>query len=215
MGKRILKITGVLLIGIVLFSPTAAIESAYSDEGVRSQTAGAKTAADLATTPSECETQFIEPTSVGEPAQYLAPANCLFLEEPIGGRRGYDLYYVHCEEMPDTGSRCLYVLWDGGSISPPDYGPLQAILTFNPADPGQRVLFNDYIALIYKYLSGVIVGVVVLFVIVGGIQMTVSAGDTTKFDAGKSRIIRAITGLIFWFLASLILYTINPTFFAF
>ncbi len=55
----------------------------------------------------------------------------------------------------------------------------------------------------------------VLFTVIGGIQMTTAGGDTAKFDAGKSRITKAIVGMILWFTASLILYTINPTFFAF
>ena len=45
--------------------------------------------------------------------------------------------------------------------------------------------------------------------------MTTSYGNTEKFNAGKARIVKAIIGIILWFTASLILYTINPTFFAF
>ncbi len=64
-------------------------------------------------------------------------------------------------------------------------------------------------------MSGLIIGISVLFVVVGGIQMTTSAGDETKFTEGRSRITKAIAGIILWFTASLILYTINPTFFVF
>jgi hypothetical protein len=64
-------------------------------------------------------------------------------------------------------------------------------------------------------MSGLIVAIVVLFVVVGGIQMTTSGGDQAKFDAGKTRITKALVGMVLWFTASLLLYTINPTFFAF
>ena len=41
------------------------------------------------------------------------------------------------------------------------------------------------------------------------------AGDTEAVTKGKEMIIKALVGMALWFLASLILYTINPTFFAF
>lgn len=165
--------------------------------------------------PSECGTNPSHKNARGE---LLNPANCLYLEEPIGGRPNYDLFVISCEQRPDNEPKgCQYKLWGGEAIQGTWHGPVQAIIAFDPNKQEERgfMLFYNYLGLIYKYASGVIVGMAVLFVIIGGIQMTTSAGDTTKFDAGKKRITQAITGMIVWFLASLILYTINPTFFAF
>lgn len=129
---------------------------------------------------------------------------------------GYDLFTVG--PCPDTEKLkgCEYKLWGGNQITGDGInGPVQAILSTDEQGNIGLGLFYNYTGLIYKYLSGLIVGISVLFIIVGGVQMTISAGDQTAFDAGKSRIKRAVLGMIFWFVASLFLYTINPTFFAF
>ncbi|QQR84115.1 hypothetical protein IPJ72_02895 [Candidatus Peregrinibacteria bacterium] len=165
----------------------------------------------LATSPSDCASTT---ENVNNSAVIVTPPNCVYLEEPIGGRIGYDLYYVGCE---DEDRLCAYTLWDGGVLPSNAYGPVQAVLSFEPDKPyqGPFGLLYNYLSLVYNYLSGLIVGLSVLFVVVGGVQMTTSAGDTGRFDAGKDRIVKSIVGLILWFLASLILYTINPTFFTF
>lgn len=92
-------------------------------------------------------------------------------------------------------------------------GPIQAILTRNAgkASEGSFGLLFGYLRLIYNYMSGIIIGISVLFVVVGGIQISTAGGDGV--EKGINRIKQAITGLILWFTASLILYTINPTFF--
>lgn len=151
----------------------------------------------------------------------VLPVNCLFLEEPIGGKPNYDLYLETCIHK-DGETKCTLELWGGGAIKPSTdkktvRGPIQAILTFDPDKPyqGPFGLLYNYLGLIYTYMSGLIIAIAVLFTVVGGIQMTTAGGDTAKFDAGKSRISKAVVGIILWFTASLILYTINPTFFAF
>ncbi|PIZ73111.1 hypothetical protein COY07_02405 [Candidatus Peregrinibacteria bacterium CG_4_10_14_0_2_um_filter_43_11] len=165
---------------------------------------------DLASKPSECKSQ-----KVGD--DMMVPENCLFLEEPIGGKPNYDLFVVECHLNEGNKTICTYSLWGGEAIDSTKHGPVQAIVTRlkGNSEKNGMILLYSYLELIYRYFSGIIVGLVVLFIIIGGIQMTTSSGDTSKFDEGKKRIIRAITGMIFWFLASLILYTINPTFFAF
>ncbi len=169
---------------------------------------GGAAAADekLAKKPSDCTSKDIG-------GEVRPPRNCLFLEEPIGGKPGYDLFTEEC--TPDVG--CAMNLWRGGSIGANERGPLQAILTEDADKPyqGPFGLLYGYLGLIYSYMSGLIIGVSVLFVVIGGIQMTVSGGDESKVTEGKARIAKAITGIILWFTASLILYTINPTFFAF
>lgn len=179
----------------------------------------------LAATPANCGTTTIECVDPIDPTKISktpgTPRNCLFLEEPIGGKKGYDLYVETCIEK-DKKWECKTVLWRGESIGSSTTtskyrGPIQAIITEDKSKPyqGPFTLLYNYLGLVYKYMSGVIVGVAVLFVVIGGIQMTTSYGDQAKFDEGKTRIQKAIVGMILWFTASLILYTINPTFFAF
>ena len=141
------------------------------------------------------------------------PWNCLFLEEPIGGKPGYDLYRVDC-----TDGKCVTTLWNGEAIVAPANGnvrgPIQAVLTSTAGKENQGPfgLLYSYLSLIYTYMSGLIIGISVMFVVIGGIQITISKQDE-GVTQGKARIIKAITGVILWFTASLILYTINPTFF--
>jgi len=169
----------------------------------------------VADSPSDCESRDIYYKGEAKPV-WTTPVNCLFLEEPIGGRAGYDLYVISCVALKDE-TECTYSLWGGGYVSPDYHGPVQAILAWETDKPyqGPFGLLYNYLGLVYAYMSGLIVGIAVLFVVIGGIQMSTSGGDTAKFDAGKSRITKAIVGIILWFTASLILYTINPTFFAF
>lgn len=157
----------------------------------------------LAATPAKCMSK-----------NGVTPRNCLFLEEPIGGRPGFDLYIVNCNK--GKGKPCETELWNGGAIPQGARGPLQAILTEDPSKSyqGPFGLLYSYLTLFYNYMSGVIVGLAVLFIVVGGIQMITSSGGE-GFDAGKKRITKALIGLVLWFLSSLILYTINPTFFSF
>ncbi len=176
-----------------------------------------------ANSPSKCESVM---KKKGDEEHWNYPLNCMFLEEPIGGEPGYDLYKVECFPNPKIHKSrvdCQYSLWHGEALTPPSdkkrtlRGPIQAILTFEEGKEyqGPFGLLYNYIGLIYKYLSGIIVGFVILMSIVGGIRMTTSAGNTEAFGAGRKMIIKALTGMVIWFLASLILYTINPTFFAF
>jgi hypothetical protein len=178
---------------------------------------------DCASSPAKCASQ------VKDGIDYT-PLNCLFLEEPIGGENGYDLYKITCKPTPKPvegtqsgtaapgGITCAYELWYGAPIiGENERGPVQAILSYEEDKQyqGPLGLLYNYLGLIYKFMSGIIVGFVILTTIVGGIIMTTSSGNQTEFDKGKSMIQKAVIGMIIWFLASLILYTINPTFFAF
>ncbi len=79
-------------------------------------------------------------------------------------------------------------------------------------DDGNEILTN-YIALVYKLLAGVIGFVAVLMLVVGGIEITTAGANQAGLQSGKDRILAALVGLTLLFLSSLILYTINPTFF--
>jgi hypothetical protein len=163
-----------------------------------------------AATPADCIT-----TKEGD--AYLEPVNCMYLEEPIGGEPGRDLFRISCHTENKT-TVCEYILWYGEAIVGDDRGPVQALLTYTPGLGGGDMVLGPitaYLKLFYNFTSGVIVSFVILLVIIGGIRMTVSHGDPEEFRKGRAMITKAITGMALWFLASLILYTINPTFFTF
>ena len=167
------------------------------------------------------ETASGQPTEAETPTQCVStkgkvPANCLFLEEPIGGKSGYDLFTVSCETKKGQ-TICNYKVWNGGAVGANTRGPIQAILSYEAGKEDQTpfYLLYNYIELVYKYLSGLIIGFVVLMVIAGGIMISTSAGDQTQLDNGKKLILKSLIGMVLWFLSSVILYTINPTFFNF
>ncbi|MFA6458243.1 MAG: hypothetical protein WCV72_02525 [Patescibacteria group bacterium] len=79
-------------------------------------------------------------------------------------------------------------------------------------DDGNEILTN-YIALVYKFLAGTIGFVAVLMIVFGGIEISTAGANQAGLQSGKDRILAALVGLTLLFLSSLILYTINPTFF--
>lgn len=74
-------------------------------------------------------------------------------------------------------------------------------------------LLYVYVGRIYKWASGTIGIVAVLFLVIGGIEMAAAGGDAGKLDKAKERIVQSLSGLVLLFLSALILYTINPNFF--
>ncbi len=238
MLKKFRKLTGLII--VVLFTANFMISTVFADgvqsttfkgicQGIEDGTSDAyKGFPPCATTPAKCGSKCTDNLCV-------TPINCLFLEEPIGGEPGYDLYKITCGEKPGDPVQqvCAYSLWHGESIPGGNIGsvvvngislanalqrgPVQALLTYEAGKEYQAGLglFYSYLGLIYKFMSGIIVGFVVLISIIGGITMTTSAGNQEQFEKGKTMIIKSLIGMALWFLASVILYTINPTFFAF
>lgn len=157
----------------------------------------------------------VNPSQCGTTGGKKPPPNCLFLEEPIGGQVGYDLYKIVCH----ADKTCDYILWQGEAVNTDagEHGPVQALMQYTPGKEyqGPFGLLYSYVQLVYNFLSAIIVAFVVLIAIFGGITMTTAGGDSGKFDKGRDLIIKALIGMAIWFLASVILYTINPTFFTF
>ncbi len=178
---------------------------------------------ECADSPSECISKSVSTpettntetsdTTTSNLVKFNTPINCLFLNEPIGGRTGYDLYKI----VPEANGQSNYQLWYGEALTGNEIGPVQAILTYEEGKElqGPFGLLYNYLALIYNYLSGIIIAVVIFIIIVGGVIMTTSNGNQEGFNTGKSMITKALIGMVIWFLASVILYTINPTFFSF
>ncbi len=173
-----------------------------------------------ADSPSECGSKSYE-IPINDPDRpyvtailgFNTPINCIFLQEPIGWRPGYDLFKI----TPTGDNQSNYQPWYGGALVGNEVGPVQAILAFEKGKEfqGPFGLLYNYLALVYNFLSGVVVGFVILIVIIGGIRISTAGADTAKLTAGKDMIIKALIGMILWFTASVILYTINPSFFAF
>jgi len=233
MLKRIATFTGLVVMGMSLMLPivmaqnggTSDTEPASSDTPVQSATFQSRCQniqegyPKCADSPSECISKEIE-IPVNDPDRpyeldytYPVPFNCLFLQEPIGGRPGYDMFKI----TPMAGGQSNYQLWRGEPIIGNEEGPVQAILTFEAGKEfqGPFGLLYNYLALVYNFMSGIIIGVVILFTIIGGIRISTAGADAAKVTSGKDMIIKALIGMVLWFTASVILYTINPTFFAF
>jgi len=74
-------------------------------------------------------------------------------------------------------------------------------------------LIQLYVGMIYRWAATMAGIVCVLIMIVSGIQITASGGDTTGVDAARKRITQSLMALAVLFLSALILYMINPNFF--
>ena len=91
-----------------------------------------------------------------------------------------------------------YILWYGEAIVGKEAGPFQAILVYEEGKESQGPfgLLYNYLALVYNFLSGIIIGFVILVSIIGGVRITTSAGDSGKYEEGKKMIIKALIGMI-------------------
>jgi len=179
-------------------------------------------AADPNNVPPAADANGCQSQQIGSTGKWATPSNCLFLEEPLDDK---NLYVVTCTpvstvpgKLADEASPvlCKTLPYNGGVIdTKTSRGPIQAILTSQASKPeqGSFGLLYNYMHLLYNYLSGIIIGISVLFVVVGGIQIATSGGSEEGYGKGIGRIKHAVMGLVLWFTASLILYTINPTFF--
>lgn len=72
-------------------------------------------------------------------------------------------------------------------------------------------IFSKYVGFLYKWAAGIVGIIAVLTIVYNGIIISTSgSGETTE---SKERIMQSLAGIAILFLAGLILYTINPTFF--
>ena len=201
-----------LVVQAIAYAATADTEPKTPGEATfKSRCANAKAMEfpPCASSPSECGSEMFGPPGK---RSYREPFNCIFLQEPLGGKTGYDLYKI----VPGLWGP-EYHLWYGEAIVGGDSGPFQALLAYEEGKESQGPfgLLYNYLGLVYNFLSGVIIAFVVLVVIIGGITMITSAGSPDGLKRGKDMIVKALIGMVLWFTASVILYTINPTFFAF
>ena len=75
-------------------------------------------------------------------------------------------------------------------------------------------ILDEFIRYLYLFLAGLIGIFSVLMIVIGGVQIATAGANQEGLDGGKTRILSALAGLALLFLSSLILRTINPTFFS-
>jgi hypothetical protein len=106
---------------------------------------------------------------------------------------------------------------DGPLDFPQGNIPLLAPLNGNPnqtlpPSPGIKIFFQ-YFNLSWPWVLGSAAGIGVLQALVGGMEIMLSGGDSGRRESGKNKLLYALAGLVMIGLASLILETINPTFY--
>ncbi len=78
---------------------------------------------------------------------------------------------------------------------------------------GGTALIYTYIGMVYEFGATMAGIVAVLIIVLSGIQISASGGDSEAIENAKKRILKSFAGIAVLFLSGLILYTINPTFF--
>jgi hypothetical protein len=78
---------------------------------------------------------------------------------------------------------------------------------------GGTVMISGYVGMIYRWAAPIVGMICVLVIVVSGLQLSFSAGDSGVVDAARKRIVQSLSGLAVLFLSSVILYTVNPNFF--
>ena len=73
--------------------------------------------------------------------------------------------------------------------------------------------FFVYLIKVFRWVAGIVGVFGVLMVVVGGLQIAISRGNTGLVDAGRKRISGAVVGIALLFTSSIILITINPQFY--
>jgi len=78
---------------------------------------------------------------------------------------------------------------------------------------GGTTMISGYVAMVYRWAAPIVGMICVLVIVVSGLQLSFSAGDSGAVDSARKRIVQSLAGLAVLFLSSVILYTVNPNFF--
>lgn len=87
--------------------------------------------------------------------------------------------------------------------------PVQVLVSWT----GGAGLLQTLIGLIYKWAASIVGIIAVLMMVINGIIISASAGDTQAITNAKTRIMQSLVALVILFLSGLILATVNPNFF--
>jgi len=137
------------------------------------------------------------------------------IEEPLSlddeGDPDSDYYTKTCyrqyESKTDPGK--LTRTCDKGSDPDAYCDPVQVIFV----SKGGLTMLYGYIGYMYRWAASFIGLIAVAVIIVSSAQISMAGGDSDATKSAKDRIVKSISGLAILFLSSLILYTLNPTFF--
>ncbi|MFA6992345.1 MAG: hypothetical protein WC269_03650 [Candidatus Gracilibacteria bacterium] len=80
------------------------------------------------------------------------------------------------------------------------------------SDAGTTMI-TGYVAMVYRWAAPIVGMICVLVIVISGLQLSFSGGDSGAVDSARKRIVQSLAGLAVLFLSSVILYTINPNFF--
>ena len=78
---------------------------------------------------------------------------------------------------------------------------------------GGTAMISGYIGMIYRWGASFVGLIAVLVIVLSGVQIATSGGDSQAIESAKDRILKSIGGIVVLFLSGLILYTVNPNFF--
>ncbi len=107
------------------------------------------------------------------------------------------------DDIPNTGTDINNQYFDCQEV---------AVIVSDVAAGGTGIL-QVYVSLIYRWAAGIVGVIAVLMIVVSGVQITMADGEPSKVDEAKTRIFQSLGGIALLFLASALLYVINPTFF--
>lgn len=107
------------------------------------------------------------------------------------------------DNIPNTGTDANNQYFDCQEVT---------VIVSDPGAGGVGIL-QVYVSLIYRWAAGIVGVIAVLIIVVSGIQITTADGEPSKVDEAKTRIMQSLGGIAILFLASALLYVINPTFF--
>lgn len=78
---------------------------------------------------------------------------------------------------------------------------------------GGTTMIYGYIGMIYRWAARLVGLIAVLVIVLSGMQLAAAGGDSEAVNSAKKRIIQSLAGIAILFLSSLILNTVNPTFY--
>lgn len=78
---------------------------------------------------------------------------------------------------------------------------------------GGTTMISGYIAMIYQWAAPIVGMICVLVIVISGLQLSFSGGDSGAVDSARKRILQSLAGLAVLFLSAVILHTVNPNFF--
>ncbi|MDB4978619.1 MAG: hypothetical protein JWM56_805 [Candidatus Peribacteria bacterium] len=91
--------------------------------------------------------------------------------------------------------------------------PIGAPCVYPSEANGPLGLFEWYFNQIYPWFIGLAAGIALLYTVIGGLQIIYSGGDSGARQKGVEKLTTALFGLLMIIFSSIILQSLNPTFY--